>query len=70
MLTPEEIKSKLILSKTSQADIAKKIGISRSQLSTIINFTQKAGIELTKVIGENPFQMNDAEVKKFTKRKR
>jgi transcriptional regulator with XRE-family HTH domain len=70
MLAPEEIKAKLILSHKTQAEIAERIGITRSQLSTIIRSTNKASIELTKIIGENPFQMSPAELKKYQKTKK
>jgi transcriptional regulator with XRE-family HTH domain len=69
MLAPEEIKAKLILNKISQAKIAERIGITRSQISTIIKSTNQASIELTKILGENPFQMSPAELKKYTKNK-
>jgi transcriptional regulator with XRE-family HTH domain len=69
MLSPEEIKAKLILKKKTQSEVAERMGISRSQLSTIIKHTNKASIELTKIIGENPFQMSPAELKKYSKKK-
>ena len=69
MLTPEEIKSKLILKKKSQSELAERIGISRSQFSTVITKGQEVIIELTKFFGENPFQGSPAELKKYGKKK-
>jgi transcriptional regulator with XRE-family HTH domain len=77
MLNPEEIKAKLILSKSTQSAVAEKIGISRSQMSSIISFGPLVAAQLVKEIGENPFQMTDAELikhskkpkRKYTKRK-
>jgi DNA-binding Xre family transcriptional regulator len=55
MLSPHELKAKLILNKKSQSERAERIGISRSQFSTIVNFTQEVRFELTNFLGENPF---------------
>jgi transcriptional regulator with XRE-family HTH domain len=69
MMSPEEIKSKLILNKKTQVEIAERIGITRSQFSTIVSKTQKVSIELTKLFGKNPFQMDTAELKKYCRKK-
>ncbi len=60
MLSPEEIKSKLMLKKVTQARLAEECGISRSQFSTIITKTQSVLPKLSKVLGENPFELKDA----------
>lgn len=57
MLTPEEIKAKLILKKIKQSEIAAEAGITRSQLSTIINVTGLVIERLTEILGENPFEI-------------
>ena len=56
MLSPEEIKSKLVLQKVTQASLAEECGISRSQFSTIITKTQVVLPKLAKILGENPFE--------------
>ncbi len=66
MLSPEEIKAKLVLKKVTQARLAEECGISRSQFSTIITKTQVVLPKLAKILGENPFEMKAA---KRTKKK-
>ncbi len=56
MLKPEETKAKIILKKTTQAIMAEKIGITRSQLSAVIISGSKVAIKLIEVLGVNPFQ--------------
>ncbi len=67
MLSPEEIKSKLVLKKVTQARLAEECGISRSQFSTIITKTQVVLPKLAKILGENPFEMKAT--KRATKKK-
>ncbi len=57
MLSPEQIKSKLVLKKVTQARLAEECGISRSQFSTIITKTQTVLPKLSKILGENPFDI-------------
>lgn len=59
VMTPEEIKSKLIMEKVTQASLAKECRISRSQFSTIITKTQVVLPKLLKILGENPFEMKE-----------
>lgn len=59
MLSPEEIKSKLVLKKVTQARLAEECGISRSQFSTIITKTQVVLPKLAKILGENPFEIKE-----------
>lgn len=68
MLSPEEIKSKLVLKKVTQAKLAEECGISRSQFSTIITKTQDVLPKLSKILGENPFEMK--EVKRSPRKKK
>lgn len=57
MLSLEEIRAGHLLKKKTQAELAERIGITRSQLSSFIKYTNKTVIELTKILGENPFKM-------------
>ena len=68
MLKPEEVKARIVLEKMTQAEIAEKIGISRSQFSSVVINANKFAIEYAKRFGENPFQMSPAELKKYCKK--
>ncbi len=68
MLKPEEIRARIVLAKMTQVELAKKLGISRSQLSSVITNANKFAIEYAKRFGENPFQMSPAELKKYCKK--
>ena len=65
MLKSEEIKSELILCNVTQAEISRKIGLSRTQISTIIGHGQVLTRELTKILGYNPFHLSKSEIKKI-----
>ncbi|MBU2515434.1 helix-turn-helix transcriptional regulator [bacterium] len=67
MLSPEEIKAKLVLKKITQARLAEECGISRSQFSTIITKTQSVLPKLSKILGENPFEIQSKKVNKKSK---
>ncbi len=58
------------LKKVTQAELADRIGINRSQISSIIKYAHLASGELTRILGENPFQMTGAELKKCLKAKK
>ncbi len=68
MLTPEEIKSKLMLKKITQAELAEECGVSRSQFSTIITKTQTVLPKLSKILGENPFELKQTKEAKKSKK--
>lgn len=59
MLEPHEIKSRLMLKKISQLDLADQTGISKSTVSAIINNTHILIPILYKILGENPFSYPD-----------
>ena len=58
-INPNEIKSKMILKNVTQIKIANKIGITQSQMSTIINKGNPVCIRLSEIIGENPFKIDE-----------
>ncbi len=67
MLSPKELKAKLILSEVKCSEIAQKHNITRSQVSSIINHAQAVIREIYLLIGENPFQLTDKEIFELNK---
>lgn len=58
VMTPQEIKSELILKKISQAEFARQINISKSRLCIVINNGAMIAAEIKKIIDKEPFQIN------------
>jgi len=64
MWTAQEIKSQLVLKNASQAELAKKCGLPKPTVSIILTKTQLILPELVKILGENPFILENEESKK------
>ena len=61
MWTVAEIRSKLVLNEINHKDLAKECGVTGPELSNVISKTQLILPKLIKILGENPFAVEETE---------